>query len=173
MLYRDWRAAVIGEHAGARVGRDTFPIWSRNSTQIGPSVSPDGARAVFFSEHDRLSLDLFLADVRTGLVIRKLATTAASAKFDSLQPLRSAGAWSPDGRWFAFAAVRQGRAAIQLVDVGQGTGDREMRVSERGPGAVADVVARRAVDRVRGDCRRVDRSLCDGGGERLASPAHR
>ena len=60
--------------------------------QIGPAISPDGARAVFFSEHDRLSLDLFLADLRTGLVVRKLATTAASAKFDSLQPLRSAGA---------------------------------------------------------------------------------
>ena len=126
VLYRDWRAAVIGEHAAAREGRDKFPIWSRDRTQIGPSVSPDGARAVFFSEHDRQTLDLFLADVRSGLVIRKLATTAASAKFDSLQPLRSAGAWSPDGRWFAFAAVRQGRAAIQLVDVGQGIGDREM-----------------------------------------------
>ena len=126
VLYRDWRTAVIGEHAGAREGRDKFPIWSRNSMQIGPSVSPDGARAVFFSEHDRLSLDLFLADLRTGLVIRKLATTAASAKFDSLQPLRSAGAWSPDGRWFAFAAVRHGRAALLLADVGQGTGDREM-----------------------------------------------
>ena len=125
-LYRDWRTAVIREHADAREGRDNFPIWSRDSMQIGPSVSPDGTRAVFFSEHDRLSLDLYLADLRTGLAIRKLATTAAGAKFDSLQPLHSAGAWSPDGRWFAFAAVRQGRAAIQLVDVGQGTGDREM-----------------------------------------------
>lgn len=126
VLYRDWRTAVIREHAGAREGRDKFPIWSRDSMQIGPSVSPDGTRAVFFSEHDRLSLDLFLADLRTGLVTRKLATTAASAKFDSLQPLRSAGAWSPDGRWFAFAAVRHGRAALLLVDVGQGTSDREL-----------------------------------------------
>ena len=125
-LYREWRTAVTGDHAGAREGRDKFPIWSRDSMQFGPSVSPDGTRAVFFSEHDRLSMDLHLADLRTGRVIRKLATTAASAKFDSLQPLRSAGAWSPDGRWFAFAVVRQGRAALQLVDVGQGTGDREM-----------------------------------------------
>ena len=37
--------------------------------QIGPSVSPDGARAVFFSEHDRLSLDLFLADLRSGATV--------------------------------------------------------------------------------------------------------
>ena len=126
VLYKDWRTAVVREHAGAREGRDKFPIWSRDSMQIGPSVSPDGSRAVFFSERDRLSLDLYLADLRTGLVTRKLATTAASAKFDSLQPLRSAGSWSPDGRWFAFAAVRQGRAALLLVDVGQGSADREM-----------------------------------------------
>ena len=131
-LYRDWRAAVTTEHEDAHEGKDRFPIWSRASMQIGPSVSPDGTRAVFFSEHDRLSLDLFLSDVRTGQVIRKLATTAASAKFDSLQPLRSAGAWSPDGRWFAFAAVRQGRAALLLVDVGQGTGDREIIFSTVG-----------------------------------------
>jgi Tol biopolymer transport system component len=123
---------VTGEHHAAREGRDRFPIWSRDSMQIGPSVSPDGARAVLFSERDRLSLDLFLSDLRTGQVIRKLATTAASAKFDSLQPLRSAGAWSPDGRWFAFAAVRQGRAALLLVDVGQGTGDREIVFSSLG-----------------------------------------
>jgi Tol biopolymer transport system component len=131
-LYREWRTAVTGAHDGDREGRDRFPIWSRDSMQIGPSVSPDGARAVFFSERDRLSLDLFLSDLRTGQVIRKLATTAASAKFDSLQPLRSAGAWSPDGRWFAFAAVRQGRAALLLVDVGQGTGDREIVFSSLG-----------------------------------------
>jgi Tol biopolymer transport system component len=131
-LYRDWRTAVTAEHEDAREGKDRFPIWSRDSMQIGPSVSPDGSQAVFFSERDRLSLDLFLSDVRTGQVIRRLATTAASAKFDSLQPLRSAGAWSPDGRWFAFAAVRQGRAALLIVDVGQGTGDREIVFSTLG-----------------------------------------
>ncbi len=94
--------------------------------QLGPSLSPDGTQAVFFSERDRLSLDLFLADVATGRVIRKLATTAASAKFDSLQPLRSAGAWSPDGQWFAFAAVRQGKAALMLIDMTGRGRDREI-----------------------------------------------
>ena len=34
--------------------------------QLGPSLSPDGKHAVFFSERDRLSLDLFLADVKGG-----------------------------------------------------------------------------------------------------------
>ena len=126
VLYGDWRKAVYQQFGDARDGRDKYRGWTRDHMQIGPSLSPDGTRAVFFSERDRLSLDLYLADVKSGRMIRKLATTAANAKFDSLQPLRSAGAWSPDGRWFAFAAVRQGRAALQIVDVGAGSRDREI-----------------------------------------------
>ena len=126
VLYADWRKTVHQQFGDARDGREKYRGWSRDYMQIGPSLSPDGRRAVFFSERDRLSLDLFLADMKTGQMIRKLATTAASAKFDSLQPLRSAGAWSHDGRWFAFAAVRQGRAALQIVDVRDGGPDREI-----------------------------------------------
>ena len=125
-LYADWRAAVQREYGDPRAGTTRLKPWSRDSMQLGPSLSPDGTKAVFFSERDRLSLDLFLADVPSGRVIRKLATTAASAKFDSLQPLRSAGAWSADGRWFTFAAVRRGRAALMLLDMQGGNGDREI-----------------------------------------------
>jgi Tol biopolymer transport system component len=124
-LYSSWRKYAQEQYGNAHEGRDRYRGWTKDNMQIGPSLSPDGTRAVFFSEKDRLSLDLFLADVKTGAVIRKLATTAASAKFDSLQPLRSAGAWSADGRWFAFAAVRQGRAALQLIDM-LGPHDREL-----------------------------------------------
>src|SRR5687767_14317736 len=126
VVYVDWRKAVHQQFGDAREGRERYRGWTPDNMQIGPSLSPDGTRAVFFSERDRLSLDLFLADVKSGRIIRKIATTAANAKFDSLQPLRSAGTWSPDGRWFAFAAVRQGRAALQLVDVRHGTGNREI-----------------------------------------------
>lgn len=85
--------------------------------QLGPAVSPDGKRVAFFSERDRLSLDLYLADTATGEVLRKLATTTASARFDSLQAIRSAGAWSWDGSRFAFAAVNQGRPTLVVIDL--------------------------------------------------------
>jgi Tol biopolymer transport system component len=125
-LYADWRASVFQEYSAAPAESDRLEPWSREHMQLGPSLSPDGTQAVFFSERDQLSLDLFLAETATGRVIRKLATTAATAKFDSLQPLRSAGAWSPDGRWFAFAAVRQGRAALMLIDMTGRGRDREI-----------------------------------------------
>ena len=125
-LYDAWRVEVGREYGKRAAGADRVKPWSREYMQLGPSLSPDGKQAVFFSERDRLSLDLFLADVGTGRVIRKLATTAASAKFDSLQPLRSAGAWSPDGRWFAFAAVRQGKAALMLIDMSGRGREREI-----------------------------------------------
>jgi Tol biopolymer transport system component len=125
-LFNDWRLAA-GQTYGARAdGAERLKPWTRQHMQLGPSLSPDGKQAVFFSERDRLSIDLFLADVATGNVIRKLATTAASAKFDSLQPLRSSGAWSADGHWFAFAAVRRGSAALMLIDMTGRGRDREM-----------------------------------------------
>jgi Tol biopolymer transport system component len=124
-LHADWRTSVYQNHGAAR-GSGRADLWSRNGMQLGPSLSPDGKHAVFFSERDRLSLDLFLADVKGGRVVRKLATTAASARFDSLQALRSTGAWSPEGDWFAFPAVRQGHATLMLVAMRDGQRNREL-----------------------------------------------
>src|SRR6185295_18899215 len=43
-----------------------------------------------------------------------------------------AGAWSPNAEWFAFAAVRHGRAALMLIDMlGRGR-DRELTFEELG-----------------------------------------
>ena len=100
--------------------------------RVGPALSPDGRIAAVFSERDGFALDLFLTDVSSGRVIRKLATTTASARFDSLQPLRSAGAWSANGEWFAFAAVRQGQAALMLLNMRQPDADREIPLKELG-----------------------------------------
>ena len=125
-LYASWRNYAQEQCGQAHHGRDRYRAFAKHHMQTGPALSPDGRYAVFFSEKDQLSFDLYLADAVTGTIIRKLATTAATAKFDSLQPLRSAGAWSADGKWFAFAAVRQGRAALQLIDMTGGGANREL-----------------------------------------------
>jgi hypothetical protein len=132
VLFANWRDAVIAEYGrdAGRAPETATPRWpaggSFGRTQLGPAVSPDGRQAVFFSERDRLSLDLYLGDLDSGRIIRKLATTTASARFDSLQPLRSAGAWSPDGRWYAFPATRQGHATLVVLDMRAPGDDREI-----------------------------------------------
>jgi hypothetical protein len=87
---------------------------------LGARVSPDGRLVAFFSERDLFSIDLFLANADTGKIERKLVTTATDAHFDSLQFLNSAGAWSPDGKTLAIAAVRSGRPVMAMIDVRSG-----------------------------------------------------
>jgi Tol biopolymer transport system component len=130
-LYAEWRAAVHESYAAKPNPADDLAKYrpvnagTTSRVQLSPALSPDGRSVVVFSERDRLSLDLFLADVESGRIIRKLATTAANARFDSLQPLRGAGAWSPSGDAFAFPAVRQGHAALIVFDMRQPGRDRE------------------------------------------------
>ena len=129
-LYEGWRSSV--QWMADRPQAEPLPRLIAGSMQLGPALSPDGRQAVFFSERDRLSLDLYLADAKSGQVVRRLATMTASGRFDSLQPLRSAGAWSPDGAWFAFPAVRHGAATLMLIDMSGSGGDREIPFASLG-----------------------------------------
>ena len=104
---------LVGErHGGGRLN-------------VGPALSPDGAHMVFLSERDRYSVDVFLADARTGRIERKLVTAAANARFDSLQFVDSAGAWDNAGKQFAFAALRQGEPILTILSMPAGGVERE------------------------------------------------
>jgi Tol biopolymer transport system component len=104
---------LIAEHRGG--GR----------LNVGPALSPDGTQMVFLSERDRYSVDVFLADGRTGRVRRKLVTAAGNARFDSLQFVDSAGAWDQAGKQFAFAALQHGEPVLTLLSMPEGEVERE------------------------------------------------
>ena len=95
---------------------------------VSPELSPDGTQFMFFSERDLFSIDLYLADARTGKVIRKITDTATDPHFETLQFLGSAGAWSPDSRRFVVPAVSRGRAVLAIFDVESGDKEREIRI---------------------------------------------
>ena len=101
---------------------------------VAPALSPDGRQVMFMSERDRLSLDLFMADAATGRVIRKVVSTAADPHFDSLQYIRSSGAWDSSGQRFAMAALTAGRPVLLLVDVQQP--DRRTEIPVDGLGEI-------------------------------------
>ena len=96
---------------------------------IGPALSPDGRYVAFLSEREFLDVELYLADAQTGRVIRRLQRGAAfDAHFGSIRYINSAGTFSPDGRRFAFTALRGGADVLAVVDVERGSRVREYRV---------------------------------------------
>ncbi len=119
-----WRSATFShfeqylEDSTRLLPRGSILLDEENSgnMNISPSLSPDGKYVAFFSERDLFSLDLFLADAKTGKVIRKLSSTTRSADIDAFNFFESVGTWSPDGRKFVHVAVKGGRNQLVVVD---------------------------------------------------------
>jgi WD40 repeat protein len=99
---------------------------------IAPSVSPDGSKLMFLSNRDLFSIDLFLADARTGEVERKITETAVDNHLQSLEFVQSAGSWRADGRQFVFAGIAAGDPVLQLYDVEKESKAREIRFPHLG-----------------------------------------
>jgi len=95
---------------------------------VAPALSPDGKYVVFLSERDGYSVDVYLADAAHGTVTRKLLSAATDAHFDSLQFIDSAGAWDRRGRSFVLATLRDGRPALTIFDMPEGTVRAELPV---------------------------------------------
>jgi Tol biopolymer transport system component len=138
-LFDDWRDAACVLYARNGIepveppGDTPHPRGkSAARLSLGPSLSPDGRRVIFFSERDRVSLDLFLADAASGTIARKLATTAASMRFESLQPIRSSGSWGPEGDQFVFAAIERGKPALVVLDIEEPGRQRVIKLPQFG-----------------------------------------
>lgn len=99
---------------------------------IAPSLSPDGTRMMFLSDRDLFSIDLFLADARTGKVRRQVTKSAVDPHLQSLEFIESAGSWSPDGTRFVFAGQSGGSPVLVLYDVDRGKRSRDIRLSGLG-----------------------------------------
>lgn len=91
----------------------------RGSTElnVGPALSPDGRYLAFLSARELFSIDLFLADAKTGQIIRKLVSSNRDSHFESLRFIESAGAFSPDNRTLAFVTFAKGDNHLSFVDV--------------------------------------------------------
>ncbi|RMD94985.1 MAG: peptidase S9, partial [Calditrichaeota bacterium] len=86
---------------------------------VGPVLSPDGSQMIFFSERNLFSIDLFLADATSGKIVRKISASELDPHYESLEFIRSAGTWSPDGKSIALAIITKGKPALSLLQVEQ------------------------------------------------------
>lgn len=76
------------------------------NVNIGPAVSPDGEFVSFLSERELFTIEMFLANARTGEVQKKLYSAERDSHFDALRFINSAGTWSPDGKTIAYVTER-------------------------------------------------------------------
>jgi Tol biopolymer transport system component len=94
------------------LGGDEEDEWS-----LAPVISPDGTKVVFLSQLELFTIDLFVADARTGQILGKLTSSIRSPHFDALSFLNSAGSWSPNGDRFAFVTFSEGDNEIAIAEV--------------------------------------------------------
>ena len=95
---------------------------------VAPSLSPDGSLMMFLSDRGLFSIDLFLADARTGKVKKQVTKTAVDPHYQSLQFIQSAGSWRPDGSRFVFAGISGGRPVLSVYDVKRDDMERDIRL---------------------------------------------
>jgi hypothetical protein len=65
-------------------------------------------------------------------VERQITKTVVDPHFSSLGFISSSGAWSPDGKLFAFGAVSNGRPVLSILDVERKRMKREQRFKQLG-----------------------------------------
>lgn len=86
---------------------------------IAPVLSPNGNYVAFLSQKNFFTIDLFLADARTGEVLKTLSSTAREGHIDDFSFIESAGTWSPNSERFAFSVFSEGQTMLAIVDLGE------------------------------------------------------
>jgi len=125
-LSDDWRDAVqttylpqLADHQRARRFARALLTEkiSKGSLHVSPQISPDGREVAYLSERDFFFVDLYLADADSGRVLRRLVRSSINPNFETLRFINSTGAWSPDGREYAFAAKSGEQDNLVILDV--------------------------------------------------------
>ncbi len=121
-FFNRWKVANVNYYKKFLPGRDTvakgkilFNEKNAGRINISPSLSPDGSKMIFLSEKQIISLDLYLADLKTGKT-KVIASHSLGNHIDAIDAYESAGSWSPDGKYFVFIIFKQGKNQLALVD---------------------------------------------------------
>ncbi|MGH7663074.1 MAG: hypothetical protein ACRENI_02070 [Gemmatimonadaceae bacterium] len=129
-LSEEWRDAMQVRHLPQiaeldRVRTFAQPLLTDKRTDgqifLAPALSSDGRLIAFLSHgsilRGQIFIDLWLGDAETGERIERLVKSTVNPDFEELRLLYSQSSFSPDGRYLAFTAQRQGKDVLYLLDV--------------------------------------------------------
>ncbi|MEP7346197.1 MAG: basic secretory protein-like protein, partial [Gemmatimonadaceae bacterium] len=140
-LVAEWTTAMQELYRPAMAGRTDprdsgVPILAERQKEAGldvaPVVSPDGKYVAFFSSRGLFSIDIYIADVASGRIVKRLTSATGSSHYDALSFVYNAGAWSPDAKEFAFVTFANGRNELAIVNVDQAAIVRRLAVRDVG-----------------------------------------
>ncbi len=119
-----WRNAYIEHYKMLMSDTVDTPIGNKiiyeanaGEMNISPTISPNGEYVAFYSEKDLFSIDLFMADAKTGKTLQKISSIVHENEIDALNFIESAGTWSPDSKQFAFIAFSKGKNKLLVIDI--------------------------------------------------------
>jgi len=123
-LSADWHEALKRDYASIAASTDKPETSGRlllkgsedDPYNVAPAVSPDGKRFIFISSRDLFSLEMFMGDVQTGKVTKRITKQAIDPHFQSIQFIYSVGSWDAEGDRFVFGAVQAGKPVLAFLD---------------------------------------------------------
>lgn len=125
---KSYYTPMLGDKRERGLGRRIISEDNAGAMNLSPAMSPNGRWVIFLSEKNLLSIDLFLADARTGKIEKKITSTSRDGHLDDLSFLETSGTWSPDSKQYAFIAFQKGLNVIVIKDVDSGKNVRTIRV---------------------------------------------
>ena len=139
-LSKEWHAAIRREYgpvlAGRtppnEVGRAVVSAKTEGGLAVSPVISPDGRYVAYFSGRGLFGIDLYIAEVATGRIVRQVTSTVESSHFDALSFISSAGTWSPDGTRLAAVVYADGDNELVILDAVGGGTERRIRIAQIG-----------------------------------------
>lgn len=84
-----------------------------------PSISPKGDKIVFISNRDDY-FSVYIADINSGKIIKKLIGGNQTADFEELHLLTPGLCWSPNGKKIAISVKSGAKDAIYIIDAESG-----------------------------------------------------
>jgi hypothetical protein len=135
-LSKDWATAnktFYASQIAARtrpdsVGRLVVGSKEHSEYNVGPSLSDDGKSVAFYTTKTNLfGIDLVMADAVTGKIQRRLAAPQSNGHFDAISFINSAGAFSPDGKRFAYIVYADGDNQLSIVNTASGKIEQEFK----------------------------------------------
>lgn len=101
-------------------GKKLISDGNAGKMNLSPALSPTGRYVIFLSEKDLFNTELFLADAVKGTILNRVTSVSKSGGLDYINAIESSGAWSPNGKDFAFIGIKKGRNVLVIKNADSG-----------------------------------------------------